>query len=249
MNKPAERLSPKAVIFDLGSTLIEYPSTIWEEVMIECLSAVRELLVGEGHDLPDGNEFHREFQNIREDYSRTAGETLVEWTVPQAIRRLLDKFSIIADDELVDRVFDAYYKPIVRYIYMYDDTVGTLQKIKDKGIVTGLVSNTIFPEETHINELKRFGAEPYLDFMLFSSTFGLRKPHPDIFYKAVNLAGFAPAECVYVGDRYIEDINGPNGIGMPAILRVHEARDYPDDMPETVPRIETLSQLDRHFDI
>ncbi len=39
-----DRLTPKAVIFDFGSTLVEYPSTTWEEVNAECVEAARQWL-------------------------------------------------------------------------------------------------------------------------------------------------------------------------------------------------------------
>ena len=88
---------------------------------------------------------------------------------------------------------------------------------------------------------------PY--FKIFSSDFRLRKPHPDIFIQAANLAGHAPEDCVYIGDRYMEDVQGPKGIGMPAILKIKEGRVYPDEMPEADRRIETLSDLLEHFEI
>ncbi|MBI4720598.1 MAG: HAD-IA family hydrolase [Chitinivibrionia bacterium] len=84
---------------------------------------------------------------------------------------------------------------------------------------------------------------------MFSSSFGLRKPHPDIFYEASNLAGWAPSECVYIGDRYVEDVTGPTSIGMPAILKLHPERAYPPDLSYNVRRVRTLPELEQHFDL
>ena len=97
--------------------------------------------------------------------------------------------------------------------------------------------------------MKKFGINSFLDFKIFSSTFGLRKPHADIFYHAANMAGYAPAECVYIGDRYKEDIVGPKNIGMAAILKVKKDREYPGDMPLATRRIDSLSELANHLDI
>ncbi len=243
-----DKLHPKAVIFDLGSTLIEYPSTIWEDVMVECVAGVRNYLLKVGHDLPQAGEFHKAFVDLRDEYRKVAEETLVEWTVMQAFRKLLQGFGIAVTDELLESVFDAYYEALKSYIYIYDDTVECLRRIKTRYGKVGLISNTIFPEKAHRDELIRFQAEPFFDFMVFSSTFGLRKPHPDIFYKAANLAGVAPAECVYIGDRYIEDITGPEGVGMPAVLRWQETREYPNSMPPDMRRVSSLSELTEHFD-
>jgi FMN phosphatase YigB (HAD superfamily) len=97
--------------------------------------------------------------------------------------------------------------------------------------------------------LRRFGIAPLLQFTVFSSTFGLRKPHADIFRHACNLAGQNPVDCVYVGDRYVEDITGPQGIGMSAILKIKQGREYPEEMPGAERRIEHLSELFDHIQI
>ncbi|MCK4606317.1 MAG: HAD family hydrolase [candidate division Zixibacteria bacterium] len=243
-----DKLNPKAVIFDLGSTLIEYPSTIWEDVMVECVAGVREYLLREGYNLPEAGEFHKAFVDLRDEYRKVAEETLVEWTVLQAFRKLLQGLGIAAPDELLDSVFDAYYGALKPYIYIYDDTVECLRRIRSRYGTLGLISNTIFPEKAHRDELIRFDAEPFFDFMVFSSTFGLRKPHPDIFYKAANIAGMATAECVYIGDRYVEDITGPEAVGMPAVLKRSDGREYPDSMPSDMRQVSSLSELTEHFD-
>jgi putative hydrolase of the HAD superfamily len=130
---------------------------------------------------------------------------------------------------------------------VYDDTVETLEKLKHRYPEMGLISNTIFPGWVHERELKQFGIAPFLNFTVYSSSFGLRKPHPDIFRKAANLAGHAPQECLYVGDRYVEDIVGPRGVGMHAILKVKPDREYPEEMPEVDRRIDNLSELAEHI--
>ncbi|MDH3939057.1 MAG: HAD family hydrolase, partial [candidate division Zixibacteria bacterium] len=210
------KLTPKAVIFDLGSTLIDYPSTTWEEVSVDCMAAVRRVILRTNQNVPDDEAFYAAYRQIRQEHRAVAAETLVEWTVPQVIGKLLESLGLDGDEGSADRLFDAYYEPVRQYLYVYEDTCEILTRIMARYGVVGLVSNTVFPERIHLEELKRFGLDSLLTFKLFSSTFGLRKPHPDIFYKAANLAGFSPSECVYIGDRYLEDISGPNQIGMPA---------------------------------
>ena len=243
-----DKLCPRAVIFDLGSTLIEYEAIPWSEMNLYCSASARSFLYKKGYQVPDEQEFHQAYEAVKDSYRDKAAETLVEWTVMQAARELLARWKIEVDDDLMNRFFDAYYEPLGRRIYVYDDVLETLEWVKQNSRVIGLVSNTVFPERAHRKELKRFGIEHYLDFAVFSSTFGLRKPHPDIFYKAANLAGVAPSECVFVGDRYLEDVQGPDGIGMPAVLKLLERREYPQDMPETIRKITTLSELSEHLD-
>lgn len=243
-----DKLYPKAVIFDLGSTLIEYESLAWTELMIQCSLNVKHFLHNEGYGVPNDEEFLNIFGEIQDMYRQLASEKLVEWTVPQAMKKLFEKLEIQSDNGLIGKAFEAYYKPVHERLFIYDDTLATLEKIKQKGYIIGLISNTIFPEEIHQKELKQFSIKPFLDFTVFSSTFGVRKPHRDIFYKAANLAGVAPSECVYIGDRYYEDYEGPTQIGMSAILKIVSIREYPTDMPPSIRSIENLKELERYFD-
>ncbi len=244
-----DKLYPEAVIFDLGSTLIEYEAVPWSELNVLCAARMRDYLKEEGFQVPDEQEFYRTFEEVKDRYRRIALESLAEWTVPQAAAELLTHWHIEANGDLLDRLFDAFYEPITEKIYVYDDVLQTLQRTRRCHSTIGLISNTIFPERAHRKELKRFGIEPFLDFAVFSSTFGIRKPHPDIFFKAANLAGYAPAECVYIGDRYVEDVEGPVGVGMAAILKLWAGREYPDDMPRASRKIRTLSELDEHLEL
>ncbi len=244
-----EKLNPKAVIFDLGSTLIEYEFNSWNELGMKCALNTWEYLKKEGFDVPDDEQYVSRFNVIKEDFRQHALDTLEEWTIPEVAVKIFEEFNIEYNETHIDRFFQSFYKLIDEMLYAYDDTIETLTKIKDKYPVVGLVSNTIFPEKTHINELKKFGIISFLDFKIFSSTFGLRKPHSDIFYHAANLSGYAPAECVYIGDRYQEDIVGPKNIGMAAILKVKKDREYPTEMPLAIRKIDTLSELSNHLDI
>jgi HAD superfamily hydrolase (TIGR01549 family) len=244
-----DKLKPRVLIFDLGSTLIEYESMPWDDLGNECLEAGRQFLLSKGYDLPGRDTIEEIFNDIRAAYRREAAESLIEWDVPTVAGRMFDALTIQYDDALIDAFFDAYYEPVDRELFIYDDVLKTLATLRPGYPIMGLISNTVFPERAHLKELKRFGIEPYLDFKIFSSTFGLRKPHPDIFYQAANLAGFAPSECLYVGDRYVEDVVGPAEIGMAAILKIKPGREYPEDMPHADRRIDHLSELLDHLEL
>ncbi|MEW6049498.1 MAG: HAD family hydrolase [Candidatus Zixiibacteriota bacterium] len=244
-----QKLKPRAIIFDLGSTLIEYEVVSWDQLNQFCSQSARQFLIAEGYLVPDEAEFHAAFESAKSAYRKAASETLVEWDVPTVAAVYLDALQINFPSPRLDEFFDAYYAPVDRLLYIYDDTIAALELLKARFGVIGLISNTVFPERAHRRELRRFGIEPFLNFAIFSSTFGLRKPHPDIFLKAAELAGAEPSECVYVGDRYVEDILGPAAVGMPAILRVKEGREYPADMPESVRKVATLTELHFHIEI
>ena len=238
----------KALIFDLGCTLIEYEAYSWDELAKKAIANGHTYLLEQGVAIPAYEEFYTAYVEIRDRFRKQVAEDLVEWTVTRAARMLLDRLGAQYNDDLVEGFFDAYYEPVRNELYVYDDTVTTLAKLRREFPIIGLISNTIFPERTHLGELERFGLAEFFDFTVFSSTFGMRKPHADIFYHAVNLAGYAPSECIYVGDRYLEDVQGPTRIGMHAILKRRENRDYPDEMPEAWAEIGRLDELPELFE-
>jgi putative hydrolase of the HAD superfamily len=238
-----DKLTPKAVIFDLGSTLIEYEKVPWTKLLGDCIKSVGEYLINQGIELPNEEKFYKVFCDVRDKYRKIGAETLVEWSIPVASQEVLNRLDIRDENGLADKMFDAFYKPVEKQLYVYDDSKETLEKIKKTGLTIGLISNTIFPDRAHLGELKKYELLDYIDFTIFSSSYGLRKPHSDIFLQAANQAGFAPSECVYIGDRYIEDITGPNSVGMPAVLKVVDYREYPDDMPDNIRKIDNISEL------
>lgn len=243
------KLSPKAVIFDLGSTLVDFPVTNWETVCRECTRAGYKHLADSGINLPDESEFLAGFEKVRAVFRQKAIDSHKEWTVVEAAQNLFVETGVPAEDGLADRFFDSFYGELEKHLSLYDDTIDVLTKIKSRFSKVGLISNTIFPERVHYHEFQRFGLKPFFDFAIFSSTFGLRKPHPSIFNEASRLAGIPTGDCVYIGDRYLEDAQGSTGAGMHSILKLIPGRDYPPDIPKSQRTIASLSDLSEHLDI
>ncbi len=243
------KLNPKAVIFDLGSTLIDFPVENWEVVCRNCSLKGRQFLNDSNIKVPDENEFHASFEQVRIELRDNSAHSFHEYTVVQTAEVLFHRLGIAADNGLADKFFDAFYAELEQHLSLYDDTIDVLTRIRNRFNKVGLISNTIFPERVHHNEFKRFGLKPFFDFTIFSSTFGLRKPHHAIFDEAARLAGQEPIECVYIGDRYLEDVQGSSCAGMHSILKIISDREYPADMPDAIRRISALSDLTNHLDI
>ena len=66
-------------------------------------------------------------------------------------------------------------------------------------------------------DLERLGLDAYLDASVFSSEVGVRKPDPRIFREALERLGVEPTETVFVGERRIDDVSGPQAVGMRAV--------------------------------
>ncbi|MBM3119313.1 MAG: HAD-IA family hydrolase [Chloroflexi bacterium] len=120
---------------------------------------------------------------------------------------------------------------------VYDDTLPTLNGLKNRGLILGMISNVVQDMESVYTEL---GLQPYLAFKVTSSEVGCDKPQPEIFQAALKKAGIKSEEALYVGDQYDLDIVGARGVGMKAILV--DRNDYFPDITDC-PRIRSLIDI------
>ena len=66
--------------------------------------------------------------------------------------------------------------------------------------------------------LEGAGLGDELDFVIDSALVGVEKPDPRIFRLALEQAGVAPHEAVYIGDLYSVDVLGSRAAGLRSIL-------------------------------
>jgi len=98
-----------------------------------------------------------------------------------------------------------------------------IETLYNRGYTLGIISNLIGTRE--ISEwLEKDGLIPYFKSIALSSVLGIRKPDPEIYYKAARQAGVKPARCAYVGDNLKRDISGTRaaGFGMSVIIYTPE---------------------------
>lgn len=233
----------KGVIFDLGSTLIEFENRTWDEMTRDGQLLGYRNLVDDDHKLPEYDEFAVQMEEIKDDFRVAARSSLIEWDIRDAFTRYLTQLELPGPEAQSRRFVEIFYTVIRSEVSLCDDALTTLQEIKRRGLKTGLMSNTIFPREEHEVDLKMFGLAPYLDFRMYSSEFGKRKPHPDIYLAGLNQIGLPAEQVLFVGDRYIEDIWGPQQTGMQGALKFREGREYPAPMPDGFPVMQNIAEL------
>lgn len=100
---------------------------------------------------------------------------------------------------------------------LYDDTVPTLQHLRDAGFKLAIVSNWDTPLEPLT---ERLGIAEYFDAIVASHDARVRseKPDPHIFNYALTAVNVSVEKVVHVGDTYQADIVGARGVGIRPIL-------------------------------
>ena len=86
---------------------------------------------------------------------------------------------------------------------------------RDAGLRAAVISNS---NGSVRQILESLGLARHLDFVLDSFEVGIEKPDARIFQLALERAGVAPAQAVYVGDLYSIDVLGAGGAGLRAVL-------------------------------
>jgi len=112
-----------------------------------------------------------------------------------------------------------------------------LRALHQRGVRTGLLSNTHWPREWHERILARDGVLDLIDVRVYTSELAHTKPHAEAFRAVLGPLGVTPADAVMVGDRPVDDIGGAKALGMRAVLLPN------DQVPQGVAPDATISSL------
>ena len=94
-----------------------------------------------------------------------------------------------------------------------DGGVETVKELYRRGYTLGIVSDLVGTEEVD-DWLDRDGLRPYFRTVQQSSVCLVRKPHPAIYYYALEECGSLPENTCYVGDNLNRDIVGAKAAGL-----------------------------------
>jgi HAD superfamily hydrolase (TIGR01549 family) len=117
-----------------------------------------------------------------------------------------------------------------------DDLVKTLENLKERGYLLGVLSNR---DESYSGYLAERGLGEFFSLAIFAGETGMYKPNPGVFHYLLEKAGVSAEESIYVGDNYYADVVGSREAGMtPVLLDVNGVFDEPD-----CPVIQSHSQI------
>ena len=97
----------------------------------------------------------------------------------------------------------------------FDDAAPALRALRAQGLTLVAASNwdCSLPQA-----LERTGLSEHLDGAVSSAVAGAAKPAPAVFRAALEAAGCAPAEALFVGDSVENDVRGAEACGIRAVL-------------------------------
>lgn len=233
----------RAVIFDLGGTLLEYklPGTNWTQFERAGAAAAFAHLVGQGHKLPPRDVFVTEVVEQVQSHWWRVTEQGGSFCLTDLLRDVCAGHGVVLSPEEAEAVTHSYVAPLSTQARVLPGAKETLQTLHAQGRKIGLISNTMWPGRYHLADLARHGLAEHFHHTLFSADAGVWKPHPEIYRRSLAALGATPDEAVFVGDFLPHDIAGAQGAGMRGILIT--TGEFSDDGVEPDGRIGALTEL------
>jgi len=118
-----------------------------------------------------------------------------------------------------------------------------LTQLKDEGYQLAIVSNG--GHDTRLNTIRGLGIETYFDEIISSGLVGFNKPQPEIFQITAERLGVQPAQCLYIGDHPINDVQGATEAGMYALWM----QGFHPDAEHIQHRIQHLPEIFAHLQL
>lgn len=218
----------KAVLFDLGGTLIKTAAI--PEIF-------KSILQTHGVNVPieEIREAHRgvEESEVVEGMLEGGQDFWIGWNL-----KVLERVGLQADrDFLAKKIDELWWK--YADLEIYPDVIGTLTQLKAKGVKTGVITNGLKRDYEKI--LDKLRLTNFFDVVVGIDTLNKAKPDKEIFLHTVNLLGVHPEQAVFIGDSVKYDYEGARHAGLKPLLIDREGK-----ASESVETIRSLSEVLLH---
>jgi putative hydrolase of the HAD superfamily len=206
------RLITKAILFDMGNTLVKYdidsPEEIFHRVLasmgiIKSVDEIKRAFLDAAKEAKDLNILSL-FGKIRCEEHWHKWDSLVLKHLCNAESSELAK---VVQSKWFDHV-DCTSYPEVKKV---------LSKLKQKNLKLGLIS-TAYEEEINIILRKANLEKEIFDIIVGVDTIKKAKPHPDVFQHALRKLKVRSEETLFIGDKLDADYKGAEKVGIRAIL-------------------------------
>jgi HAD superfamily hydrolase (TIGR01509 family) len=187
-------------------------------------------------------EFEKAYVSVRDAIFAEAeaelGEPHFNVRIAGALKQL--GYDCDVSSPLVVGATNAYCERFMTYVRIDEHAQGVLRTLHGRYRL-GIVSNYAIPECVE-KLLKRHGLDKFFDVVVVSGAVNRRKPHPEIYQKALQKLGVKPEETVFVGDTVDADVQGAKTAGMKTVyIERHLQKDAEIACPDQT--IKNLSDL------
>jgi len=232
----------KAVLFDLGETLLNFGRFSPTRMFIEGARTSYDYLKGCGRSVGNfeiycwGNLIALRLRHIISNIMRN------DFDSTTLLRDLAKRRGVTLDGQQLLHFAWLWYEPLSKIATVEPKIRETLAALEKLGLKLGILSNTFVNGHSLEKHLEQEGILDFFGVRLYSYEFDFRKPDTRIFKIAAERIGERAENIMYVGDRIDKDINPTLKIGMHAVLK-DAYTNAGKTLPQGARRIDHISEL------
>ena len=229
----------EAIGFDFGNTLVEfgqsqvkYQYAALEKTLSELFGACNASRLKAIRD-----------RQIMVPFSNGFRENNLRSLCDELIREI---YGTIPENTQIDALVRTRYESFVHVVELPDGVLSLLKKLRQQYRLA-LLSN--YPcSRSILDSLAKVDLSSIFEAVVISGDVGYVKPHAKPFDTMLSQLGLAAANCVYVGDNWLADVQGAKRVGMHAILTTqyapYERFDPVDGDYQPDARVTNLNELE-----
>ena len=216
----------RAVIFDMFETLVTFcESPLYFGTQIAKDAGIPEKKF---------NEIWRLSERAR---------SIGEMTLEQVLETILRENERYSEELLTDIVTKRVESKQECFRHIHPEIIPMLTKLKEEGILIGLISNCYSEEVEAIRQSTLF---PYIDAAYLSFEQGIWKPDEEIFRRGMEGLAVRAEECLYIGDGASYELETAKDLGMTALQATWY---FKEEFAHMTERKEGFVQLEAPMDV
>jgi len=232
----------KAVLFDLGETLVNFGRININEVFRQSAKLTYEFL--QSHNQPTGNfkwYYRHSIISIRL-HCLISNLTGKDFNALSLLKKIGTGKGVTLSEDQWREVGWLWYEPLGRLAKVEPDITETLTRLRAMGLKLGILSNTFISAGSLDRHLRQLGMLDFFPCRLYSYQFEFRKPDRRIFQAAAERLGELMENILFVGDRLDKDIQPALKTDMRAVLK-EAYTNAGKKIPKGVMKINRISEL------
>jgi putative hydrolase of the HAD superfamily len=232
----------KAVLFDLGDTLLNFGKIETTRVFRQSARMTYDYLKSCAQPVGNFRWYclrHLIAVRLRYLWSDVVGR---DFDALSLLKRSGTKRGYKLTEDQWRQVGWLWYEPLGKLAKIEPALKETLATLKKMGLKLGILSNTFISAGSLDRHLAQLGILDFFPYRLYSYQFEFRKPDVRIFEAAVAKIGELAESILFVGDRIDKDIRPALKAGMRAVLK-SAYTNVGRKVPEGVWKISRISEL------
>ncbi len=202
---------PSHLIFDFFGTLVRYSASRTDQGY----RATHAFYRSAGGEM-DYTAFVGCWSDAFMQLDASTAESHREYSMREAAEAFCGRASLDAGPDVIEKLAERYLEEWNQGVEYIDGVAAMLSRLAGSFDLS-ILSNTHDPELVP-SHLIRLGIQDLFSQVVTSVAFGRRKPAAEIFVHALDELSVSPDQCVYVGDSFTPDYEGPRAAGMRALL-------------------------------